>query len=1438
LAAGSYSFEAQYNGDGNYAASPMSAAEPLSIYKGSVGHGRPGVSTAIFDSTGGAVTGALGEQVYDTTAVSGTPFTPTGTVTYEFFKTIDGTGPYTDQTVTLNADGTVPNSALTSALVAGSYSFIGVYSGDSNYVGFAGAVEPLTINQASSSVSTAIFDSTGGAVTGALGEQVYDTAAVSGTPFTPTGTVTYNFYNTASPVYGTTTPVSMQTVTLSGGVVANSATTAALTAGGYAFIGVYSGDSNYTGYVGGVEPLTINKASLSITTKPSVVCAAGNGQFATIGFWHNKNGQALINSFNGCSTATLLGNSLASNFPHLFGVANPYTGAAFAGLTNAQIATVYSNLWTPSGLPKNTYVQAFATALGLYASGGLGTYNIGSNGAAFGYANNTTLTVTQILQIVDANFAPTTGFFYGGDQTKTSDANNVLNGINSSGESPCGCTVVASGAELVDSATLTGGYHETGTITFTLYAPGGSVVETETATVNGDGTYNTPNGYLPTATGTYQWVVVYSGDSNNNGVTSPFGSEPWTVGAASPTTISTTPNYTAVTLGTTAVTLKDTANLAGGDSPTGTITFTLYLGSTLVDTEPVTVTGNGTYTTPGYTLPTTGTVIGTYQWDASYSGDANNSQDSDNNDCAERVVVCPATPAISTTPTPTTVTLSTTAITLKDSATLSGGYFETGAITFTLYAPGNTLVDTETVTASGNGTYTTPTGYTLSPTGAVTGTYQWNAAYSGNANNKAVSDNNDCAERVAVSAVTTISGTKFNDLTGNGFSSDDTGKGGVTVNLYKESNCSSGLQTGCGGDSLVASTTTASNGTYGFSGLAAGTYYVQEVVPAGYVQTGGGPNGSAGNTYYTICAQKGQAYGGNNFDDFQVPACSPSNVSFKVTNGSGNSTTVTDLRGNTQPGDTVQVTFTVPAGMSDQLTLVSYTAPGPTYVASTAYQQQIYQQATGTFAPGGPYTLTVQIPNGNYQIDFVCGPAINQLGPPLYNGNPYGPDSSNIYYSAEGRLISADNSGPMVISGTVFADSKNLNCVQDAGETGINGVTLKLVTAGPDGLFGTADDVVQQTTTSNGSGQYMFTGVPTGLVMIVESTPSGYIHVGQVAGTAGGTLAANAIITTLPTNGSSISNNFADFQIPTGQPSGITSSTATFNSTAIPQTTSGGQNYLWFSDVVSASVASGTLSGVQAFIVNQTVKFTAGGKSYSLLVPNAMVTFSPTATVATTTFDAAASRWETTVPYNISGNVFLAGLPFPVPAGGLPGSISVTWSGNFLSTVNQLTAKWKWAAAVYKSFSTTYSNLGVKPVDSSTVYCSAGTPYKNSDYAGTPESYKTSVIAGASGSGGTNYTGNYSSVVSVVACDPPLNTAAAANSATTTTAQPPANTGSTISLAPAAKPAAKAAVAAADEYFSSLGTQQAVKTSKPATVKSPITPVLLDACMVQVAAEK
>jgi hypothetical protein len=89
--------------------------------------------------------------------------------------------------------------------------------------------------------------------------------------------------------------------------------------------------------------------------------------------------------------------------------------------------------------------------------------------------------------------------------------------------------VLKSGVPLTDSATLSGGASPTGTITFTLIAPGGATVDTETIAVSGNGTYSTPHSFVPAAAGTYQWVASYGGDANNRPAASTPGSEPETV---------------------------------------------------------------------------------------------------------------------------------------------------------------------------------------------------------------------------------------------------------------------------------------------------------------------------------------------------------------------------------------------------------------------------------------------------------------------------------------------------------------------------------------------------------------------------------------------------------------------------------------------------------------------------------------------------------------------------------------------------------------------------------------------------------------------------------------------------------------------------------------------------------------------------------------------
>jgi protocatechuate 3,4-dioxygenase beta subunit len=386
----------------------------------------------------------------------------------------------------------------------------------------------------------------------------------------------------------------------------------------------------------------------------------------------------------------------------------------------------------------------------------------------------------------------------------------------------------------IDTATLSGGNNPTGTITFTL-SLNGTVVDTETVTVNGDGTYSTPNGFsIPrtgSVTGTYQWDATYSGDANNLAVSdNGNANEQVVVSPASPA-IATTPDSTAITLGANPVVLKDTAALSGGFHPTGTITFTLSLNGTVVDTENATVNGNGSYTTPtGYTLPNTGTVTGTYQWNATYNGDSNNNSVSDNGNANEQVTITSAMPAFATTPDPTSAIAGPTPVVLKDTADLSGGYHPTGTITFTLSLNG-TVVDTENVTVNGNGSYTTPTGFALPTNGSGAGTYQWDASYSGDTNNHSATDNGNPNEQVNVASHVpvpdSLSGHVFDDCNNNGV--QDTNESplpGVTITL---------VGTTTTGGSVFQTTTTDANGLYTFSGLATGTYMVTQTMPAGYL---------------------------------------------------------------------------------------------------------------------------------------------------------------------------------------------------------------------------------------------------------------------------------------------------------------------------------------------------------------------------------------------------------------------------------------------------------------------------------------------------------------------------------------------------------------------------------------------------------------------------
>lgn len=121
-------------------------------------------------------------------------------------------------------------------------------------------------------------------------------------------------------------------------------------------------------------------------------------------------------------------------------------------------------------------------------------------------------------------------------------------------------------------------------------------------------------------------------------------------GSTTPTTL-TTQASPAVQIGGL---IHDTATLSGGVAPTGTIVFELFgpndatCTATPAFTSTVTVAGNGSYVSAGFTPIS----VGIYRWIATYSGDAANAASATAcNDANESVTISAGLPQIGITPT-------------------------------------------------------------------------------------------------------------------------------------------------------------------------------------------------------------------------------------------------------------------------------------------------------------------------------------------------------------------------------------------------------------------------------------------------------------------------------------------------------------------------------------------------------------------------------------------------------------------------------------------------------------------------------------------------------------------------------------------------------------------------------------------------------------------
>ena len=292
------------------------------------------------------------------------------------------------------------------------------------------------------------------------------------------------------------------------------------------------------------------------------------------------------------------------------------------------------------------------------------------------------------------------------------------------------------------------------------------------------------------------------------------------------------------------------------------------------------------------------------------------------------------------------------------------------------------------------------------------------------------------------------------DLNGNGIQEgNETGLNGVTVRLLDS------------GGNVIATKTTSGNGNYTFGDLPAGSYKVTvntATLPAGTVQT---------------------------FDADGVATAS----STSVTLAAGANRTEIDFgyRGTSSLGDRVWSDANA-NGVQDS------GETGINGVTVQLYDSAGNLLAIKTTSGDGNYSFT-NLLAGQYRVQIVTATLPAGLTPSFDVDGIATPHTATVQLAAATNRTDVDFGyrGTTSLGDRVWYDNDG-DGGQDAGEQGINGVSVQLLNSG---------GTVIKTTTTSGDGNYSFTDLAAGTYtvrIVAASLPAGVVQTYDVDGTATG----------------------------------------------------------------------------------------------------------------------------------------------------------------------------------------------------------------------------------------------------------------------------------------------------------------------------------------------